>query len=90
MHPNWRMLDWGGILECLECLECLQRSCRLHESVFHACVNGSKVSSSRIVLLVGESLVLENLKNPVGSLSRMKFLEVLEGGMPLLQIAFLK
>ena len=44
-------------------------------------MNESKASSGRIILLVGESLVLKNLKNLVGSLSgvsRMKFLEVCE------------
>ena len=49
----------------------------------------SKASCGRIILLAGESLVLENLKNLEGSLSRMKFLEVLEDcRMPLPQVAY--
>ena len=40
-------------------------------------MNESMASCSRIILLVGESLVLKNLENSVGSSSRMKFLEVL-------------
>ena len=48
-------------------------------------MNESKASCSRIILLVGESLVLKNLVGSLSRINRMEFLEVLEDWkMPLL------
>ena len=51
-------------------------------------MNESKASCSRIILLVGESLVLKNLEGSSSRMNRMKFLEVFKDcRMPLLQVA---